>query len=208
MIFSADAPLEVGCRELRALHVSLNSPVVTLERLPVGPASAVVAFHAGANPGVTLAVRSIRTGHVTFFTAGGAEAVDYPDVVLDAALSFAESMGFLFDEDVVEALGDRGPREAARLWIELLGEEIDTSATAVELPIEDPILEGEGLLEILLDELATEAELPPTAMVAPALMLSKFRRAASESFDERADGAGMRGDSAAPGVRLRLTSRF
>jgi len=208
MIFSADAPLEVGCRELRALHVSLNSPVVTLERLPVGPASAAVAFHAGANRGVTLVVRSIRTGHVAFFTAGGAEAVDYPDVVLDAALSFAESMGFLFDEDVVEALGDRGPCEAARLWIELLGEEIDTSAVAVELPIEDPILEGEGLLEILLDELATEGELSPTAMVAPALLLSKFRRVASESFDERADGAGVRGDSAAPGVRLRLTSRF
>jgi hypothetical protein len=30
-------------------------------------------------------------------------------------------MGFLFDEDEVEARGDAGPREAARLWYDLIG---------------------------------------------------------------------------------------
>jgi hypothetical protein len=119
-------------------------------------------------------------------------------------------MGFLFDDDVVEALGDRGRREAALLWIELLGEEIESSATAMELCVGDgdPIFEGEGLLEILLDELVSEGELPPTSMVAPALLLSKFRRASSEPLDARTGGADVRGGSAEPGVRLRLTSRF
>jgi hypothetical protein len=208
MIFSADAPLESGCCELRALHVSLNSPVVTLEQLPVGPASAAVAFHTGDRPGVTLAVRSIRTGQLAYFTSGGDEAAEYPDVMLDAALSFAESMGFLFDEDLVQTLGDAGPREAARRWIVLLGEEHDAAETAADFPLGEPDPEDEGLLEIVLDELASEGQLPPESMPPPALLLSKFRRVSGDGFDARIGVTGDRGDSAEPDVRLRLTSRF
>jgi hypothetical protein len=208
MIFSADAPFETDCSELRALHVSLNSPVVTLEQLPVGPASAAVAFHTGERPGVTLAVRSIRTGHLAFFTCGGEEAADYPEVVLDAALCFAESMGFLFDEDLVQALGDRGPREAARRWIDLLGEECAAIEPSEDLPLGDPTLEDEALLEIVLDELASEGQLPPESMAPPALLLSKFRRVSGDGFAERVAGTGDRAASAEPDVRLRLTSRF
>lgn len=208
VIFSSDAPFETDCSELRALHVSLNSPVVTLEQLPVGPASAAVAFHAGERPGVTLAVRSIRTGHLAFFTSGREEAADHPEVVLDAALSFAESMGFLFDEDLVEALGDRGPREAARHWIDLLGEESAAFEAAEDFPLGDSAFEDEELLEIVLDELASEGQLAAESMAAPALLLSKFRRVAGDGFAEPVGGAGDRGDSAEPDVRLRLTSRF
>ena len=54
--------------ELRALRLSLNTPVVTIEDLPVGPAAAGIALHAGPEGlRLTLAVRSVRTGQLVFF---------------------------------------------------------------------------------------------------------------------------------------------
>jgi hypothetical protein len=199
MIFLADAPLETSCSELEALYVSLNSPVITLESLPVGPASAAVALHMNPHPGVTLAVRCVRTGRVAFFTSG--EAVEDAKVLLDAALSFAESMGFLFDEDEVAARGEEGPEEAARLWRDLLGQEAEYLQGEWEIPLGLPLEVDEDADEILLEELACKAPELPGAVV----MLSKFRRAGRQQA-EAAAGAG--GECAEPDVRLRLTSRF
>jgi hypothetical protein len=137
MIFLADAPLETSCSELEALFVSLNSPVVTLDSLPVGPASAAVALHMNPHPGVTLAVRCVRTGRVAFFTSG--ETVEDAKVLLDAALSFAESMGFLFDEDEVAARGEQGREQAAQLWRELLGQEAEYLEGEWEIPAGEPL---------------------------------------------------------------------
>jgi hypothetical protein len=201
MIFLADAPLETSCSELEALYVSLNSPVVTLESLPVGPASAAVALHMNPHPGVTLAVRCVRTGRVAFFTSG--EAVEDAKVLLDAALSFAESMGFLFDEDEVAARGEQGPEEAAQLWRDLLGQEAEYLEGEWEVPAGLPLELDEDAYadEILLEELARKAPELPGAVV----MLSKFRRAAGQ---QAGGAAGAGGERAEPGVRLRLTSRF
>jgi hypothetical protein len=120
MIFPAECPLEAACTELRALHVALNSPVVRQDPLPVGPASAAVALHTGV-PGVSVAIRSVRTGQVAFFTTDLASPPT-PGMAVDAALSFAEALGFVFDEDEVgpDGVGGQG---AARLWCELIGEE-------------------------------------------------------------------------------------
>jgi len=143
-------PAPVRRQELRSLRVSLNTPVVAIEDLPVGPAAAAVAVHAApGGPRLTLALRSVRTGQVVFY-APDEEWRPGDGVALDAALSFAEGLGFLFDEDALAAGGD--PRDAARRWDEFV------RTDAAELG---------GSEEILLDE--------PAA--APAL-LSKFRFAA------------------------------
>jgi len=208
MIFLADAPLETGCSELEALYVSLNSPVVTLDSLPVGPASAAVAFHMDPRPGVTLAVRCVRTNRVAFFTSGPCEAAEDAKVLLDAALSFAESMGFLFDEDEVAARGDKGPHEAAQLWLDLLGEEAERPEETQEIPAGEAAQEHAVPHEILLDELACEARELVGSLPSPVVMLSKFRRAGGQALAHAAGAGGSNGECAEPGVRLRLTSRF
>jgi hypothetical protein len=130
MILPARKPLEPHGRPLRALQISLNSPVVTLDSLPRGPASAAVAVHAR---GATLCVRSLRTGQAAFFITREDRAD--PRVAAEAALAFAESMGFLFEDDLVAGRGEAGPDEAARLWRELCG---DRPASSGESACERP----------------------------------------------------------------------
>lgn len=173
--------------ELRALRLSLNTPVVTIEDLPVGPAAAGIALHAGPEGlRLTLAVRSVRTGQVVLF---------HPDeewtelhgsaLAVEAALSFAECMGFLFDDDPIEAGGD--VREAARRWAELV------ETTGAEEPAEPPAE------EIWLDDVAP---------VAPASLLSKFRFLTGMSAERRM-AAPPRAEGAPGGdLWLRLLSRF
>jgi hypothetical protein len=209
MIFRADAPLESGCSELEALYVSLNSPVVTLDCLPVGPASAAAALHMDPRPGVTLAVRCVRTGRLAFFTSGPCDADEDARVLLDAALSFAESMGFLFDEDEVAARGESGRREAARLWLDLLGEEAEHLDETQKSPAGELLEVDAESDEILLDELAGGVHGLVGSLPGPVVMLSKFRRAGAAPGLAHAAGAGSGSDECAePDVRLRLTSRF
>lgn len=163
----AKAPHGPATKALLALHVALNSPVVALDRLPVGPASAAVALHPGPPPGVTLAVRSVRSGQTVFFTSGDLLA-DRPDVALDAALSFAEGLGFLFDDDEVPA---RGAGEATQLWIELCGEDGPEPEAA---PALRPVPAVEHTTE------------PAAEAAPPALLLSKFRRLAPAEAELRA----------------------
>jgi hypothetical protein len=195
MIFPAETPLDPVCHEVRALYVALNSPVVTLESLSVGPASAVIALHLA--DGATLAVRSVRTGQVAFFTSS-AELRDRPHLAVDAALSFAESLGFLFDDDEVAARGDEGPREAAWLWWELLGETRETE-TLDEL-------EGDpsgptGCVQVAPPDVDDDFDPPgdnqlcavlmegrePDTTGSNALLLSKFRWAGAPGALERRD---------------------
>jgi hypothetical protein len=104
---------------------------------------------------------------------------------VDAALSFAECMGFLFDDDPFEAGGD--PREAARRWAEL----------AETAGAEEPeVLSGE---EIWLDEMTSAV---------PASQLSKFRFVAAVPAERRM-AAPLRAQDAPGGdLWLRLLSRF
>ena len=89
MIVPAAGPLTSAPEGLHALYVSLNSPVITLDPLPVGPAAAAIAVH---GTGTTLLIRSVRTGTVAYFHAD-------PRAGLEAALSHAEGLGFLFDDE-------------------------------------------------------------------------------------------------------------
>jgi hypothetical protein len=173
--------------ELRALRLSLNTPVVTIEDLPVGPAAAGIALHAGPEGlRLTLAVRSVRTGQAVFFHPDEEwSEIQGSELAVEAALSFAECMGFLFDDDPIEAGGD--VREAARRWAELV------ETAGAEEPAE-PL--GE---EIWLEEVAP---------VAPASLLSKFRFLAAVSAERRM-AAPLRAEAAPGGdLWLRLLSRF
>jgi hypothetical protein len=173
--------------ELRALRLSLNTPVLTIEDLPVGPAAAGIALHAGPDGlCLTLAVRSVRTGQLVFFHPHEDwSEIHGSELMVDAALSFAECMGFLFDDDPIEAGGD--VREAARRWAELV------ETAGAEEPAQLP---GE---EIWLDEVAPAV---------PATLLSKFRFLAAVPAESRG-AASLRAEDAPGGdLWLRLLSRF
>jgi hypothetical protein len=68
--------------------------------------------------GAQVCLRSVRGGRTAFFVSDGALA-ESPRVALDAALSFAEGLGFLFDDDEV---GLRGVEAAGQLWLDLCGD--------------------------------------------------------------------------------------
>jgi hypothetical protein len=150
------APIHV-----RGLRLSLNTPVVATEELPIGPARAAILVHdePGRGACVTIGIRSLRADRVALYGFDG-ELADGTalEVALDAALSFAESMGFLFDED---ELGDGSAPAKTRclgLWRDLLGDE------APPQPAPAPAAREEGE-ELLLDELAeeaTEVAIPPS----------------------------------------------
>jgi hypothetical protein len=161
---------------LRSLRPSLNTPVVVVEDLPAGPASAAIAcFGDPAGSQVVLAIRSERSGQAIFFGPDD-EVRDWqaPDLAVDAALSFAESMGFLFEEDRLAL----APAETRRLWGELLDgctrRPLSGSASARAAPralasSASAGPEGEGPW---LEEIA-----PAVRAVSHSVSLTKFRRA-------------------------------
>ena len=118
VLFARQDPPDPTRSALRALRPSLNTPVLGVEELPPGPASAAIACLAGAGgPRISLALRSLRSGEVVFFgPEQGIGEWQGPELALDAALSFAESMGFLFDDDRLA----QDPDAAWRLWRSLL----------------------------------------------------------------------------------------
>jgi hypothetical protein len=110
---------------------------VAIDALPVGPAAAGIAVHAGAQGlRLTLALRSVRSGRTAFF----APAEDWSErhggaLGVDAALSFAESMGFLFED------GPMDPREAAGAWSEFSGVLLEEEPAPPEAdPVRVPLL--------------------------------------------------------------------
>jgi hypothetical protein len=112
--------------ELVSLCCSLNSPVVSIPELPVGPASAAIAIHKLADGGtqITVAVQCRRTADVVLYRSCG-DSDDVDGVSERAALLWAEGMGFLFDDELcVEAPGEneKGVRNelATQVWSELV----------------------------------------------------------------------------------------
>jgi hypothetical protein len=116
MFFSPASAPDPASTELRELRLSLNTPVLAVDDLPVGLARAAITLVQGpaGGPRLEVAIHSLRTDQVLFYAydAAGAAARDF-----DAALSFAGAMGFLFDEDEMSGSGEA----ALQLWTDWVG---------------------------------------------------------------------------------------
>ena len=151
-------PLLLVADRLLGLRLSLNTPVVATAELPSGPARAAIVVYAEAGTRrFAVAVRALRNGTSVVYELEGEDLNEASGwaVALDAAHSFGESMGFLFDD---EQLTDRSPgalRQALARVREIIappGPEEEESDLAREEPAEEA--------EILLDD-AVEAEAQP-----------------------------------------------
>ncbi|MEB2345636.1 MAG: hypothetical protein OZ948_12950 [Deltaproteobacteria bacterium] len=155
-------PLLLVADRLLALRLSLNTPVVATPDLPAGPARGAIAVHSEAGRTCfTVAVRSLRNGASVLYELEGEDLAGASGiaVALDAALSFGESMGFLFDDELVTARSEAVLRDAlARLREIVAPPEPDVGETT-------PALELASSEEILLEE-ALEQE-PSVAPAAP-----------------------------------------
>jgi hypothetical protein len=141
VFFARTVPLELTGARLLGLRLSLNTPVVSTQELPVGPARAALLVHdeADGRPNVTVGVRSLRTGAVALYSyEGDLREASSREAGIDEALSFAESMGFLFDEDEV-AGGDASAKvRALGLWSDLMGQPGSVAAAPGPAPSEPP----------------------------------------------------------------------
>jgi hypothetical protein len=204
MFAARQRPLLVVEDRLLALRLSLNTPVLSTAELATGPARAAIVVYAEAGTRrFAVIARSLRGGVAVVYELEAEPATDESgwNVALDAALSFGESMGFLFDDEMVV---DRRPetlrRALARMHALIAPPEVgdldeisaraDTGsasdaprAAASEEP--GPVLgSSEDLSEILLEDefhgldAASRAPEPvPSPEPAVALSLSKFRGA-------------------------------
>jgi hypothetical protein len=132
MKFSAHSAPARSATELRSVRRSLNTPVLAIAQLPVGPASAAIAAHVDSGDGLpryTLAVRCARSREVVFFTVREEDlARSESSLAAEAALSLAEGMGFLFEEDSHPVSGDA----AVVIWEEFV-DAADPGTATVEV---------------------------------------------------------------------------
>ena len=167
---SADRPLPEESA-LHGLRASLNSPVLKIDELPDGAARAAILLYADGPGTLRLAVgvRSMESGKVAVFTHRGAVKEGRSRAAMEAALVFAESMGFLFDDDLMEQSGDNARTRAHQQWCALIhGEDAEAEAPVVDALLEP--LDREDDADSFLDSLEAETR-PP---------LTKFRQAPQE----------------------------
>jgi len=145
-------PVPFHRERLLALCVSLNRPIVDVDPLPVGPARAAIAVHRSdaGEPALAIAVRTDEGGQVSAFAYEG-PVHGSVEQALAVGLSFAESMGFLFDDDLVGqtagAIGlaaidaaagaprERGVDRAYALWCDLAGADPTSAAPGEPVPV-------------------------------------------------------------------------
>lgn len=181
-------PLSEAC--LQGMCVSLNAPVVYGDDLPPGPARAAIVTYAEdyGDFGMAVGMRALEDGTVAVYryrepivdAAGIATA-------LDAALIFAERLGFLFDDDMIDENSRSGRREALEHWNRLMGDGEVFAATGVVEPPRAPLAEftlpGEGLDGPMEDLLAMPEGMDDPAPRAPGaeLLLDDLTDLAAES---------------------------
>lgn len=119
MFFPISEPGSPDPRRFVLLRTSLNAPVVSTEDIPSGPARAAIAmwFEDDKSCSLEVRVRSVGTGRMVVYACEG-ELSDAREVetALDAGLSFAESMGFLFDDDVLSSESTIGRGMVTAAW--------------------------------------------------------------------------------------------
>lgn len=162
---SSDEP-PIHETEIVAFCTALNTPVVNIEDLDVGPARAAILLSADSSRGLSLLVRvsliSLPQG-VTFRFQEDPALFGTHERAVEAALGFAEGMGFLFDLDLIESGGPSGRARALRIWSSLI--DSSSSQTDLNAPNSDaPELELTDDL-ILEDEVVESPSTPDAAMV-------------------------------------------
>ena len=175
-------PLLLSEAGLYGLCVSLNTPVLNIKELAVGPArAAVVLFDGGyGSMGLAVGVRSIETRQVVVFSYKGSLDIDTtPARAMEDATSFSERMGFLFDDDIISS-DPNGRSRAMKLWADLTdtgdlsgvdpAEEFEQLASPPPPPATPPPplspavrLEPEPEELVLSDEAVLEVEAPGDA---------------------------------------------
>lgn len=169
-----------------AFCAALNAPVVNIDALAVGPARAGIMIAAGEAGELNLWVRVslISSGEgITFKFQGDPAEFRDPSAAIDAALSFSEGMGFLFEEDLLTRGGRSGRQRALKIWNSLCGqrEEARLEVVAPKPTILAPraaVAEAPAEIELtdaLIDVLPSGPDdLPATAVGSP--LLTKFRK--------------------------------
>jgi hypothetical protein len=151
--------------------------VVSTPVLAAGPARAAIVVHEEDGvPRFGVAVRSLRSGACVIYELDEDLAADASgcEVALDAALTFGESMGFLFDDDALASADPHARRRALAALAELLGDAASEAPEALA-----PAPSAEILLEDVDADLSRRADSGPLETSAPAPPLSKFRRGAA-----------------------------
>ena len=176
MFHPCDEPLLLSQAGLQGLCLSLNTPVINIEELPVGPAqAAIVLFDPGYGTlSLGVGIRSLETRRVAVFVYRGLiDETKTPGETMNAALAFAEGMGFLFDEDLVSGGEGGGHARALAAWNDLTqetatapadrGAQVAAQVAAQRVP--EPAAETQSPLsspppaaqELVLDDLAEDA---------------------------------------------------
>lgn len=218
MFAARQRPLLVLEDRLLALRLSLNTPVLATEEVASGPArAAICAWAEGSARHFALAVRALRGGDAVVYelqqeVPGDADGWS---VALDSALSFGESMGFVFDDEMIVDRRSDTLRRAVETLRDLIAPgdfAPDADEASDAAPIEAKIGAPDDLAEILLeDELDAlapsaagladddtgtfaspepEATAPPeTPAFAPGVALSKFRSPAPKPASRKPEPA-------------------
>jgi len=189
------SPVHVRPEGVFGLRRSLNTPVVSIPDFPTGPAEGAILVHRELRGrlALTLGVRSSRGGETALWDyEGRLEGGGTVDVAVDAALSFSEGMGFLFDDDELRGGSEQERQRARYLWEELMGTgEVSGLANSragepePELLLEDeadddPTWSEDELVLVSEDEVEAENTGPLVDVaeaVEPSVQLSKFRTA-------------------------------
>ena len=78
----------------------MNEPIVETAELSAGPAcAAIVVYLEEGVRRVVVAIRSLSRARLALYEMQGEEFPDATGMAFDAGLSFAESMGFVFDDE-------------------------------------------------------------------------------------------------------------
>lgn len=154
----SDAPA-VSESAIAAFCAGLNTPVVNIEMLEVGPARAGIMLAADTRGELNLMVRVslISSGEgVTFKFQGDPMAYGGAASAMEAALSFSEGMGFLFEEDLLRQDDGQGRARALQIWTALCAGREKPMTEFDEFDLEVPSLQSAPSVPSLEIELTQE----------------------------------------------------
>lgn len=203
MFFQRAEALPCAEGDLVSLRTSLNAPVVATDGAAPSPARAAIAVQRGVLSGlcVSVAVRPLDAtgaGALVFQPDVSGQNTETLPTLIEAALAFGESMGFLFDDDELEGADREGRQRATARWNALLEGDLPTESKpqievgAVAPPPVSPSFDSDATIDlegvtIGLEAGAAVAPAVPVAAAGPIAPppptnppLTKFRRAAAQ----------------------------